>query len=68
MTFNPETDVVETRSEGANFVYVARHKGREVTFKVPKAAFSRITPGILGVPQRRMILATAYAEAAARHE
>jgi hypothetical protein len=55
-TLHPETDIIGSREEGDTFVYVLKG-GREV--RVPKSAFRGIPEGLLGVPQRRAVLARA---------
>lgn len=58
-TLHPETDIIASRTDGADFVYTVRKNGREREVRVPQSAFAKVTPGVLGQPARRAILAAA---------
>lgn len=58
-TLHPEIDVTGSRVDGADFVYTVRKNGREHEVRVPQSAFAKVTPGVLGQPARRSILAAA---------
>jgi hypothetical protein len=57
--FNPETQVVASRIEGGEYVYIVQVGTTQREVVVPEDAFARVTPGALGAPMRRKILAEA---------
>jgi hypothetical protein len=64
--FNPETQVVGSRTEGSAFVYTVVKDGRTFDVTVPIVELNRAPQGHLGIPERRRILA-AVVERAQTH-
>jgi len=63
--FNPETQIVGSRRTSEGYEYDVDLDGRRLTVAVPDTAFKRVTPGILGAPERRRIVASMVKKAAA---
>lgn len=61
-TLHPETEVIGSRVDGTDFVYTVMRGGKPVDVRIPKAAFRNVTPGVLGQPQRRAIVAKALGQ------
>ncbi len=56
-TFHPESDVINSRIDGDEFVYTVMRNGAAHDVRVPKTAFAGIPEGPVGTPQRRAVLA-----------
>ena len=61
-TFHPEGEIINSRVEGTDFIYTVMRHGAAHDVRVPASAFKNVTPGVLGKPQRRAILAKAIRE------